>query len=162
MTDEAAARALVDFLADVGEAPEVVWSAGLAMLERAIAEAKEARYGRFGSYPEGSLRRLREDVARGMKLVRLGAAMQAAGREQGRELAEELRGQAAAAAKARRREQTLPAQLARLDKRRERLGLPTENFHLRADYPLEGVSREPLRKPRPSAEDAGDAARRTQ
>jgi len=108
------------------------------MLERAIGEAKEGRFGRFRAYPEGQLRRLRTDVARGMKLVRLATAMQVADRELGRELEEELHEQAVTAGKARRRAQTLPAELARLEKRRRLDGVPPGNFHLRADYPAHG------------------------
>jgi hypothetical protein len=140
VSEDDAARALVAFLADVGDAPEVIWCAGLAMLERAIAEAREARHGRFGVYPEGQLRRLRRGLAQGLLLTRLAVAMQAAERERGRELDEELREQAAAVAAARRRAQTLPAQLARLEKQRRRReleqdGVPPGNFHLRPEYP---------------------------
>jgi len=120
LTDEAAARSLLDFLADVGDAPEVMWSAAIAMLRRATTEAEEARFGRFRSYPQGQLRRLREDVANGLKLARLAVALQEAEAEQGRELAEELHEQAVAAGRARRRAQTLPAELARVRKGRGR------------------------------------------
>ncbi len=143
MSEEAAARVLVAFLAEVGDAPEVVWAAGIAMLERAIGEAKEARHGRFRAYPDGQLRRLRTDVARGMKLVKLAAAMQNADRVADRELDEHLHQAAVDAGKAKRRAQTLPAQLARLEnQRRRRDGLPTENFHLAADYPAHGLQAE--------------------
>lgn len=140
MTDEAAARSLLDFLAEVGDAPEVVWAAAIAMLRRATNEAEEARWGRFRAFPEGQVRRLREDVARAMKLARLAQAMQTADCERDRELHEDLHRQAVAAGRARRRAQTLPAQIARLEKqRRRREGLPVENFHLRPDYPVSGV-----------------------
>jgi hypothetical protein len=120
MSEEAAARSLMQFLADVGDAPEVMWAAAIAMMRRATAEAEEARYGRFRHYPQGQLRRLREDVARGMKLARLAAALQEADDERGRELHEELHESAVAAAGRRRREQTLPGELARVRQQKAR------------------------------------------
>lgn len=140
MSDESAARTLLDFLTDVGDAPDVIWSAALAHLERALNDAKEASHGRFRHYPEGQLRKLREGTAQSMKLARLAVAMLEAEREQTRELDEELRERAEEAARAAGRAQTLPAQLARLEKqRRRKLGLSSENFHLRADYPRDGL-----------------------
>lgn len=129
MSEDDAARALVEFLTDVGDAPEVIWAASIAMLRRATSEAEEARFGRFRFYPEGQLRRLREDIARGLKLARLASAMQVAESARGAELDQELHDQAVEAARSRRRAQTLPAQLARLEKqRRVKAGLPTSNI----------------------------------
>lgn len=140
MSEEAAARSLLQFLRDVGDAPEVVWAASLAMLERALLEAREARYGRFRVYPAGQLRRLRTDVAAAMKLARLGVAMQEAETERDRELDADLHARAVAAGAARRRAQTLPAELARLAKaeRRRQAGTPRTNFHLEPGYPAHG------------------------
>jgi hypothetical protein len=124
MSDETAALSLLEFLTDVGDAPEVIWAAAIAMLRRATGEAEEGRFGRFRSSPEVQLRRLREDLARGLKLARLAAAMQEAYIERDHELADDLHAQAVAAGSARRRAQTLPAQLARLEnQKRRRAGL---------------------------------------
>lgn len=130
------AASLIAFLSEVGDAPEVLWSASIALLGRALEEAGERR---FRHHPRGQLRRLREELARGLKLAGLAVAMNEALAEQDRGLAEELSARASEVSAARRRAQTLPAQLARLEKqRRARAGLPVENFHLRADYPREG------------------------
>lgn len=139
MTDEAAALALLAFLEDAGDAPEVLWAAGLAMIRHALDEAGEGM-PRFRVYPRGQLRHVRRDVATGLKLARLAVVLQEAETERDRELVADLHEAAAAAGKAKRRAQTLPAELARLEKqRRRRDGLPTENFHLRPDYPARGT-----------------------
>jgi len=126
--DDFVAQGLLAFLEDASDAPEVLWAAGLAMIERAVSEAKEARYGRFRHYPAGQLRRLRRDLSDGLKLSRLAVVLQEADTARGAELDAELHAAAAAAAgAARRRAQTMPAQLARLEKqRRRREGLPPE------------------------------------
>jgi hypothetical protein len=134
--DEAAAS-LLAFLEDVGDAPEVLWSAGLAMLDRAVTDGRESRHARFRYHPAGQLRLVRREIAQGMRLLRLAVAMQEAGRAD--ELDVALRIEASAAAKRRRREQTLPAQLARLEnQRRRKAGLPLSNFHLAPGYPAHG------------------------
>jgi hypothetical protein len=141
MSDESAAAVLLQFLEEVGDAPEVIWAAAVAVMRRALGEAEEARFGRFRHYPQGQLRRLRSDVSRALKLARLAVDMQEAETERDRELTVDLHAQAAAAGAAARRAQTLPAQLARLEKqRRARLGLPAENFHLQPGYALSGVA----------------------
>lgn len=124
MNDEAAAASLLEFLTDVGDAPEVIWAAAIAMLRRATGEAEEGSAGRFRHSPEVQLRRLRESVARGMKLARLAAAMQEAYQLRDADLVDDLHAEAVASAKGRRRAQTLPAQLARLEsQKRRRAGL---------------------------------------
>jgi hypothetical protein len=128
-----AAASLLAFLQDVGDSPEVLWCAGLAMLDRAVADGREGRHSRFRHHPRGQLRLVRRELAQGLKLMRLAVALQEAERET--ELDVALRVEASAAAKKRRRKQTLPAQLARLEKqRRTREGLPVSNFHLTPEY----------------------------
>lgn len=128
-----AAASLLAFLQDVGDAPEVLWSAGLAMLDRAVADGRAAGHSRFRHHPRGQLRLVRRELAQAMQLLRLAVALQEAERET--ELDVALRVEASAAVKKRRREQTLPAQLARLEKqRRVREGLPVSNFHLTDEY----------------------------
>jgi GNAT superfamily N-acetyltransferase len=145
MIEDAAARELMQFLQEVGDAPEVIWTAALAMIQRALDDAAEARWSRFRSYPQGQLRRLNESIARGVKLGELAVALQEADSAQERGLAADLLDHAAAAAKATRRAQTKPAEIARLAnadaRRRERAGIPSTNFHLEADYPVSGVRR---------------------
>jgi hypothetical protein len=140
MIDEEAARSLVAFLADVGDAPEVIWIAALAMMERALEEGREARHGRFRVYARGQLRRLRRDVAQAMLLARLAVEMQEASEQQDREVMEDLRAAREEEGRARRRAQTLPAELARLARQRARKAgdPPAGNFHLRPDYPAHG------------------------
>lgn len=136
--DEAAARELLSFLQEVGDAPEVIWTAGIAMIQRALDEAVEARWSRFRSYPQGQLRRLNEAINRGLKLNELAVALQEADTVQERALTADLYDRAAVAGKA-----TRPAEIARLANadahRRDRAGIPSTNFHLEADYPVSGV-----------------------
>ena len=70
-----AADSLLEFLTEGGDAPEVLWEAALAIIERAVAEAREARFGRFRYNPAGQLRRLVEEMARGERLAGLARAM---------------------------------------------------------------------------------------
>lgn len=74
MSAEAAAAGLVRFLEETYEAPEVLWAAGLALIDRATEEGREARHGRFRVHPAGQLRRLRRDLAGGLRLCRFGLA----------------------------------------------------------------------------------------
>lgn len=97
-------------------AAEVAWEASLALIVKAVDDAREGRFGRWRAYPRGELRRLRRDLAEGLELARLAVALQEEDREQTRELDGELRGLAGDAGRARRRAQTLPAERARLAK----------------------------------------------
>jgi hypothetical protein len=67
---------LAAFLEDCREdAAEASWSAGLAMIERACARARESET-RFRFYPPGELRKLRRGIARGLVLCRFAVALQ--------------------------------------------------------------------------------------
>lgn len=115
-----AAAALVRYLENVDDAPEVVYLAAVAMLERAVTEAREFRPSQWRYYPRGQLRRLRRNVAQGLALARVAVNLQEAQNDAGRELDRELREQAAEAGRRRRREQTLPAEEARRENARRR------------------------------------------
>jgi hypothetical protein len=111
---------LLRFLEDVDDAPEVVWDAALAMVERAVSEARARSSSQWRYHAPGELRRLRRRVGAAMRLARLAAALQEAAQAHERDLDRELREQAAQAAAERRRAQTLPAERARLEKARQR------------------------------------------
>lgn len=116
MTRGIAAAGLLRFLEETTDAPEVLWFAGLAMIERAVSAAREAGYSRFRHYPAGELRRLERDTAAGFELLDLAVELQTAEDEQERELVAELQAAAAEQGRRRRRAQTLPAEQARLAK----------------------------------------------
>jgi hypothetical protein len=105
---------LARFLEDTTDAPEVLWLAAVAMLERATAEAREAKWSRFRYYPAGELRRLRRSLSEGVRLARLAVAIQEDENDRNRALDVELAEAAAEVGRARRRAQTLPAEQARL------------------------------------------------
>lgn len=96
---------------DVSEAS---WLAALGQLERAVRLAREGADGRFRSHPTGELRRLRREVATGLGLARLAVAVQADENARWHELERAAREQAEANGRARRRAQTMPAELQRL------------------------------------------------
>jgi hypothetical protein len=106
------------------EAPEVVWLAACAWLERAAETAKEVPFSRLKWYPNGELGRLRRDMAAGLQLARFAVALQEEENEAMREMGAALHEVAAEEAKKRRREQTAPAQRARLAKAAKRKGQP--------------------------------------
>jgi hypothetical protein len=58
------------------EAPEVIWTAALAWMERSAAEARKDSGTRWRYYPHGALRHLRRDVAGALLLARFAAALQ--------------------------------------------------------------------------------------
>lgn len=120
VSKERAAAGILAFLEDATDAPEVLWAAGVAMIRRAASEAEEGRFGRLRHYPRGELRRARRDLAQGLRLLRIAAALIEADDERDSELAEELHARAVEAGRARRRAQTMPAQVARLAKAQER------------------------------------------
>src|SRR5579871_3100607 len=129
------AGSLLQFLEDVGDAPEILWAAALAIVARGLREAEEARHGRFRHNPNGQVRRLRAEMARGLKLARLAAAVQEEQSVRESTLDADLVARAAAAAKELRRAQTLPAQLARLENaRRRKAGLPLSNRILSQEW----------------------------
>lgn len=106
---------LAGFLERRGDrAAEVVWEAALVMVARAAEEAREGHWGRWRHYPSGELRRLRRDLAEALELARLAVALREEEHNRSAELDAELATQAAEAARRRRREQTLPAERARL------------------------------------------------
>lgn len=115
MSREEAAAGLVRFLEETCDAPEVLWCAGLALLERGVVDARE-RSAHFRHRPSSDLRRLRREVAQGLRLCRLAAHLQVADDEREGELHEELRRLAEEAGRQARRAQTLPAERARLAK----------------------------------------------
>lgn len=79
------------------ESAEVAWEVALAWLERAAAEAREGRHGRWKHWPVGELRRLRYQVARAMEVARFAVSLQEYENVGLRDLTREL--QAAAADK---------------------------------------------------------------
>lgn len=118
--------------------PDVLWSASLAMIERAAGRARERRWWR--SNPSGELRAFRRQMAEALALARLAAALQAA--DNAGEWESDAPGREAAELDGarRRRAQTLPAELARLANAAARRSGATSgrNFHLRPDYPAGG------------------------
>lgn len=116
--------------------PETLWIASLTMIDRATERTRGWHWWR--AQPEAELRRLRSRLAAALALARYAAALQQAENGAERELDRELREHAAAAGKAARRAQTLPAERARLAKAR-RDGLPSTNFHLAPGYSKSGA-----------------------
>lgn len=101
------------FLERYSEAPEVMWTAAVAWIERAAADARAASGRRWRHYPQGEIRRLRRELAGALMLARLAAAMQEEENSLEREL---LAGARAAGEEQRRRskrEQTRAAEKAR-------------------------------------------------
>lgn len=118
---------------------ELLWATSLSMIDRQIERARERRW--WKSNPAGELRAFRGRLAEAMALARFAAALQEADNAGEWEAEAPAREAAAAERAARRRAQTLPAELARLASaaaRRERAAAGT-NFHLRADYPAGGL-----------------------
>ena len=114
--------ALLDSYRD-DELPEAVWQAALGAIDRATARTREWAW--WKARPSAELARLRSQLDAALEVARLAADLQeavnAAEWEEGamvRELAEQ-------AGRARRRAQTLPAERARLAKRRAASGNPT-------------------------------------
>lgn len=93
---------------------EVAWLGALAWLERAAIEARETAESRFRVFPESELSHLRHEVAGALSLARFAAAARRADQDLVHELMRDTREAANAAERRRRREQTLPAERARL------------------------------------------------
>jgi hypothetical protein len=99
------------------DAGEALWYAGLALLDQAVKRGQEGAYGRFRHFPGGELRRLRKDLARGLSMCRESCTLQDLVNGELRELTRDLDEQAQEAGRRRRREQTWPAEQARLERR---------------------------------------------
>jgi hypothetical protein len=113
-TSPGVSGALAFFLERYGDAAaEAVWLASLAMLERAIRDAREGP-GRWRLNPSGELRRLRRDVAGALLMARVAVELQDATQVRFDELDRDLRDAARDIAHARRREQTAEATRTRL------------------------------------------------
>lgn len=146
MTTDDAAYALALYFERRGDyAAEVIWDAALVMLRHAIADVEG--YGHWRSYPRGRLRKLRRGVVEAMELARLAVNIQDGINERDLEIARDAEEQHRTAAARRRREQTMPAELARLAKaaaRRAELEddahIPRVNFHLSPEYRQLGQS----------------------
>lgn len=125
---EAAARfamdgvgdSLLQYLNDLTDGPEVLWSAALAIVRSVAADGEEARWSRFRHYPQGQVRHLREGLDRALELAELAAQWQEQIDRRDADLTAELREAAAEAGRKRRRAQTLPAERARLANARAR------------------------------------------
>lgn len=73
------------------EAPEVIWTAALAWLERAAHDARNVASSRWRHYPDGEIRRLRGEIAGALMLARLAGALQEEENTRERELVREMR-----------------------------------------------------------------------
>lgn len=142
---------LAEFLRDVTDAPEVLWLGCLAMIEQAVHDAREARWGRFTSNPSGEMRRLEETIRSGLRLGDLAVAMSEAERERWGSIDDVLQEQVRETIAAERREQTLPAELARRvnveRRRRRREGLPASNVISTPEW--QEAARRAIREGRP-------------
>lgn len=98
---------------DAGAAAEGLWLAALAMIGR-VADEERTRVGQWHHWPRGRVRRLRRDLAHAIALARIALELEEAEQTRADELAAEIRAAAAEAGKRRRREQTIPAERARL------------------------------------------------
>jgi hypothetical protein len=105
------------------EAPEVVWQAALALLERTATGARVAAASRWSYYPQGELRRLRHELAGAMMLARLAVALQEEENSLDRELVTRARDVAEEQRQREKRAMTIEAERARLrlaDRARQR------------------------------------------
>lgn len=114
------AGALAGFLQDVYDAPELLWAAALVQLEAAAAIGRESRWGGFGARPDKMLAEVEHVLAQGLDLARLACRLQTAENDRSRDLYRDLHEQAADAARAARRAQTLPAERERAGRRRDK------------------------------------------
>jgi histone H3/H4 len=104
-----------DFFDLYGErAAEVAWQAGLQMIAAAAREASEGTWGRWRSFPQGELRRLRRDLTAGLWLCRLAVHAQAEVNERAHELTADLMAEAREAGRLQRRAGTREATVRRL------------------------------------------------
>lgn len=155
MTEEAAVQLLYRWLMDAGDVPEVLWSTMLAHIERAVDDAKEGRHGRFRYNALREFRRLEERIDQALVVGSLAVQTIEVDIERDRELTQALHQEAVTAAARARRDQTLPAQLARLEKRRRAklLGLPTSNIVLSQAWQLAAMEAYRRGEPAPLSED---------
>ena len=113
--DERVAAFLAAAATDNGDA---LWSAAAGLLELAAQRARDSLHGRLHSSPRGELRRFEETVGRALEAARLGVELHEADRDDWHDATRELRERAQDAARAVRRQQTMPAQQARLARQR--------------------------------------------
>jgi hypothetical protein len=92
---------------------DALWMAAAGLLELAAARARESLGGRLHGYPAGELRRLEEHVDRAMQAARIAVALHQAEADDWHDATRDLRERAAESARAARRQQTMPATLAR-------------------------------------------------
>jgi len=98
------------------EAGEALFMAGVAMLEQAVARAREGVYGRWKYFPAGEVRKLRRDVARALRLVHEAQRVQDLVNEELRELSRPIDEMLLERARAERRAGTREAERVRLIK----------------------------------------------
>jgi hypothetical protein len=111
------------------EAAEAIWLAACAWLERSAALARDTLDNRFRWYPKGELDRLRREIAAALQLARFACAVQSEENDMLTALMRPIREEAAAQAKAKRREGTLEAERVRLAnaaKRRRAAAVPSD------------------------------------
>jgi hypothetical protein len=107
---------LASFLQEHGDdAAEAAWLAAIALIENACGRGREGQFGRWRAFPRGELRRLRRDIAAGLRLARFAVVLQDAENARYDELEVELREAAAEAGRKRRRAGTLEAERVRLE-----------------------------------------------
>ncbi len=115
MSSRTAKRGLQAFVDRYGtEAPEAIWTAALALLEKAATDARAVSGNRWRHYPQGEIRRLRRELAGAMMLARLAAALQEEENLAESELVRAARDAAETQRKADGRARTAAAQRARL------------------------------------------------
>jgi hypothetical protein len=97
------------------EAAEVIWLAACSWLERSAALARDTLDNRFRWYPAGELHRLRREIAAALQLARFACAVQSEENDMYAALMRPIREEAAAKAKAKRRDGTREAERVRLE-----------------------------------------------
>lgn len=70
-----------------GDAAEIIWTAALGMIEKAVIEARQTSSSRWRYFPGGELRRLRDELASALSLARFAAALEEDANERERKLA---------------------------------------------------------------------------
>jgi len=114
-------RALELFLErHADDTADAAFLAGIAMIERACAAARESVEFRWRSWPRGEFRRLRGSIRLGLLICRFAVLTREADQERWDEATAAARMLEELNARARRRAQTLPAQEARLENARRR------------------------------------------
>lgn len=123
-----ATESLLAYFDAARDAPEGLWLGALAMVEQVVGRAREGRWGRWAATPQLELRRLRDDLEEALRLAELAVELQESYARRHYRIDDDLLAQARAAGASSRRDQTVPAELARRvnaeQRRREREGLP--------------------------------------